>query len=138
MYCLKYFFESIIPEKNVFINWEFELCFTQFIWNAEEYILLCNKLFNTICTIVNHDPRKESNFSSYCIVEFPKEKSSGQTPMAIISSLWIVEEDEKLFCYWPNYMKDNKAMTLAIINHDELELDQCLKCEIVIKYSNCK
>lgn len=71
-------------------------------------------------------------------MEFPNEKSSGQTPMAKISSHWIVEEDKKLFCHWPNYMKDNKTMKLAILNHDDLKLDQCLKCDIIVKYSNRK
>ncbi|XP_044765705.1 uncharacterized protein LOC123321954 [Coccinella septempunctata] len=71
----------------------------------------------------------------YIIVDFPEEKTEDGIPMALISSDWVFEEGGNLYCFWPTYLKSTTQIEKAVINHQILKYDKCLKCPVAIKYS---
>lgn len=78
--------------------------------------------------------------SSYLIVEFPQESGEdGSNPTAIVSSSWTFEDstDNKLCCWWPNFKSDEQRKK-AVIQHKEIDVENCVPCEIIIKYKTGK
>ncbi|KAJ8914293.1 hypothetical protein NQ315_011278 [Exocentrus adspersus] len=80
-----------------------------------------------------------SNFlmdiSYFLIVEFPTElDTDGSIPTATISSSWAFKDTNgKLCCWWPNFKSEAQRKN-AIIHHKEVDIENCLACEIDIKY----
>lgn len=68
-------------------------------------------------------------------MEFPDEKQE-TTPIEIVSSTWVFEEDGQDFCYWPSYLKSNFKKFLKL--HLPIEVEKCEKTLVSIKYETCE
>lgn len=72
--------------------------------------------------------------SFYLIVEFPQESGEdGSIPTAIVSSSWVFEDstDNRLCCWWPNFKSDEQRKK-AVIQHKEIDVENCVPSEINI------
>ena len=63
--------------------------------------------------------------------------------MSIISSTWIVEDDDGLvYCYWPKMDKSGKPLTDTIfkkmVEQHSVDIEASEKCQINIKYKSSK
>ncbi|CAH1099834.1 unnamed protein product [Psylliodes chrysocephalus] len=65
----------------------------------------------------------------YFVVEFPKERKDGNTPMEVIPCSWLIEEDG----LWPNNLKSNEFKR-AVQNKTTIPVRECLLCPINIKF----
>lgn len=57
--------------------------------------------------------------------------------MDVISSTWILEEDDKYYCYWPKYASATQQRRLVEF-HGEADIEKSVKCAINIKYKSSK
>lgn len=73
------------------------------------------------------------------MVEFPNEKENGNTPVAVVSAIWIQSKNNKTVCMWPNNVNNNKAFAKLVINKQVLSEDHnYLLCDVNIKYKTSK
>lgn len=72
----------------------------------------------------------------YCIVEFPEENECGETPMSIIPSIWLKNEDDYILCNWPKHFKSNLDLMKAV--RLRLPVENGDLCKVNIKYKTSK
>lgn len=58
--------------------------------------------------------------------------------MAIVPHTWVNENEQHIYCFWPNYFKSNKEFTKAVISKEELNPDDCEICSVNIKCKTSK
>ncbi|VEN44097.1 unnamed protein product [Callosobruchus maculatus] len=83
----------------------------------------------------SQDWRIAEESHKYLVVEFPEEEGDDGLPVAVISSNWLCDDNDVPACYWPSYLKSTSQREKALLQHQQIREESCMKCPIIIKFS---
>lgn len=73
---------------------------------------------------------------TFYVVEFPDEMADGTTPMSIISSTWVSEHEDQVYCVWPNMASDLQRHQMVVKHKLPSKNTSLNRVKIIYKSSN--